>query len=50
MPESKAYFSVVYKEVVENPNTLDSIYIIVLILIISVFIFKYVYTKYKWLN
>ena len=50
MPESKVYFSVVYKEVVENPNTLDSIYIIVLILIISVFIFKYVYTKYKWLN
>ena len=35
MPESNVYINIVYKENVANPNTIDSIYIIIIVLFIS---------------
>lgn len=50
MPESNVYINIVYKENVTNPNTIDSIYIIIIVFVLAIIGIKYAYTKYKWLS
>ena len=50
MPEDSVIVSVYYKEVVENPETVDKIVLIVFCCLILVVILRKLYVKYRWLK